>query len=676
MSDIKLPQFNAIQLDNFVESLDFLLQTNLQKIEQLVQQKQFTWDNLIEPLDDLDDAIEKLWSPVSHLHGVMNSPELRACYQSCLPLLSAYESAVGQNEDLYNAIRSIDQQSLNNAQQKLIHDLLQGFELSGVALSSEKKQRFEAIQTELSALTSQFDNNVLDATQAFTLHITDEQKLSGLPDHAVDAAKTLAKEKELTGWLLSLEFPCYAAVITYADDRDLREQFYKAYVTRASQYAAEGERYDNTPIINQILALRHEQAQLLGFANFAELSVATKMVSSTKDVTDFLMDLSSRAYQQAKNEFLQLQDFALHSKNHAQLEPWDMAYLSEKMRKQFFDLSQEELRPYFPLSKVMSGLFTIINRLYGITLEQIDYADVWHPEVTCYRLIDEEGKERGHIYSDLFARQNKRGGAWMDSLQSRRMHHGELQLPVAILACNFAKPVAGKEAVLSHEEVQTLFHEFGHCLHHVLTKVNYLGGSGIHGVEWDAVELPSQFFENWTWEHAALQQLTCHVDTGEVLPDSWFNKLMAAKNFQSAMGTMRQLEFSLFDFRLHLEYDGKKPDFVQGILSEVRQLTAILPPKPYNCFQNSFSHIFAGGYAAGYFSYKWAEVLSSDAFSRFEEEGIFNHQTGRDFLHCILEVGGSKKAAEAFVDFRGRQATVDALLRHSGIQSQEQCLYD
>lgn len=675
MSDIKLPQFNAIQLDHFVSTLDSLLKNNLQKIEQLLKQKTYTWDNLMEPLDDMDDALEKLWSPIGHLHGVINSPELRKCYQDCLPLLSAYEAAVGQNEALYKAIRSIDLKPLNSVQQKLIHDSLQSLELSGVALSADKKQRFEAISTELSELNNQFDNNVLDATQAFTVEINDEARLSGLPEHAIQTAKALAVEKGINGWLLNLEFPCYLAVITYADDRALREQFYKAYVTRASRHATNGEQYDNSPIINKILALRHEKAQLLGFTNYAELSIATKMVRSTTEVTDFLMDLSSRAYQQAKNEFLQLQDFAYHAKNHKQLEPWDMAYLSEKMRKQFFDLSQEELRPYFPLEKVMTGLFTIIHRLYGISLEEVDSADVWHPEVTCYRLIDEEGQERGYVYADLFARQNKRGGAWMDGLQSRRLSHGHLQLPIAVLVCNFAKPIAGKEALLSHEEVVTLFHEFGHCLHHLLTKVNYLGASGINGVEWDAVELPSQFFENFAWEHAALQQLTCHIETGEVLPDSWYNKIMAAKNFQSAMGTMRQLEFSLFDFRMHLEYNDKDDDFVQNILSEVRQLTAILPPKPYNRFQNSFSHIFAGGYAAGYYSYKWAEVLSSDAFSRFEEEGIFNQKTGHDFLHAILETGSSKKASEAFIDFRGRPATVDALLRHSGIQTQEQKVF-
>lgn len=671
MPEMILPKFTTIDTDTFVEHLDRLLQFNLDQIAAILSKhRKYTWDNLMRPMEDMDDALERFWSPLSHLHAVLNSKKLRACYQACLPKLSAYDAAIGHNQALYDAVKTIDTDNLDAAQKKIIEDAIRDFELSGVALSSEKKVRFEAIQTRLSDLSNRFENNVLDAGQAFSLHITDKARLAGLPEHALQTAEELAAEKGLSGWVLNLEFPCYIAVVTYADDRALREEMYQAYVTRASDQGPTAGQYDNSALMDEMLALRHEKAQMLGFANYAELSLASKMAKSTQEVLSFLQDLSLRGRKQAEAEFNNLQAFAEKNYGLGKLSSWDVTYVSEKKRQALYAISQEDLRPYFTQDKVMSGLFSIINRLYGMTLNEVQEVDIWHPDVKCYSISDEHKQIRGYIYIDLFARQNKRGGAWMDSCQGRRkLIDGSTQLPIATLTCNFAKPSANKMATLSHDEVQTLFHEFGHCLHHVLTQVDYLSASGINGVEWDAVELPSQFFENWCWDQSALELLTSHIETGETLPKELFEKLLAARNFQSAMAMMRQLEFSLFDFRIHQEFNPGTPDVITKILTEVRQQTAVVPLAPYNRFQHSFSHIFGGGYAAGYYSYKWAEVLSSDAFSRFEEEGIFNEKTGHDFLHSILEVGGSKLAAEAYIQFRGRAATTDALLRHNGIHA-------
>ena len=556
MSAINLPQFSAIDIDNFVGRLDKLLQDNLSQIAALLQpSNRFTWDNLMRPLEEMDDVLERFWSPLSHMHAVVNSKKLRECYQACLPKLSAYESAIGHNQALYNAIKSLDKAVLDPAQRKIVDDTIRDFELSGVALSPSMKQRFEEIQTQLSKLANQFENNVLDAGQAFSLHITDEKRLLGLPEHALHTARELAAEKGLPGWMLNLEFPCYLAVVTYAEDRALREEIYQAYVTRASDQGPNAGQFDNTKPIDTILTLRQEKAGLLGFANYAELSLATKMADSPVQVIDFLQDLAQRSHHQSEAEFKRLQEFAANEYNLAEVAPWDLAFLSEKKCQMLYAISQEELRPYFSLPKVMKGLFTIVNKLYGMHMDEITGVDNWHPDVKCYRVLDENRQLRGYIYVDLFARQHKRGGAWMDSLQGRRkLANGQVQLPIATLTCNFAKPAGKKVAILSHDEVLTLFHEFGHCLHHVLTKVNYLSAAGINGVEWDAVELPSQFFENWCWEQAALQLLTEHVDSGEELPDELFKKLLAARNFQSAMAMVRQLEFSLFDFRIHQEF--------------------------------------------------------------------------------------------------------------------------
>lgn len=670
MTPVFLPQFNQLDITGFADRLSNLLAKNLQHIACLLQEDTFTWNNLMRPLEEMDDELERFWSPLSHLHAVINSPALRDCYEACLSQLSAYEAAIGHNEALYAAIKSLDKLKLNPIQCKIIDDSLQDFMLSGVALSAEHKLRFEAISTRLSELSNQFENNVLDAVNAYKLHITDEARLAGLPAHALYNARELAKEKGLPGWMLTLEFPCYIAVVTYADDRSLREELYKAFATRASDQGPFAGQFDNTVVMNEMLDLRHEKARLLGFANYAELSVATKMADSTQTVLNFLTDLSQRARTQAVMEFKRLHEFAEEFDGYATLEPWDIAYLSEKKMQAHYAISQEELRPFFPLGKVMQGLFSIVNTLYGMTLEEVKGVDTWHQDVTCYRVLDSQHTPRGYVYVDLFARPHKRGGAWMDSCQSRRkLANGEIQLPIATVTCNFAKAIEKKSPTLSHDEVVTLFHEFGHCLHHVLTCVDYLGASGINGVEWDAVELPSQFFENWCWDEHGLQLLTAHIDTGEPLSPQLFNKLLAAKNFQSAMGMMRQLEFSLFDFRIHQEYISQNSTFISNVLADVRQQTAVVPVAPCNRFQHSFSHIFGGGYAAGYYSYKWAEVLSSDAFARFEEEGVFNAETGRDFLRNILEVGGSRKAADSYLAFRGRMATIDALLKHNGIHA-------
>jgi oligopeptidase A len=653
---------------HFKTHLEELLKSNLEQIEHLLQNNPcYTWDDLVYPLDDLEDALERLWSPFSHLHSVMDSDALRECYDACLPLLSSYEAAIGHNKKLYEAINSIDPSSLNAAQKKILTDSIRNFELSGVALSEEHQKKFEAIQARLAELSNQFEHNILDATQAFTIYLTDDSRLTGVPQHALNTAKELAEEKNLPGYVFTLEYPSFHAVMTHADDRALREQMYEAYVTRASDQGPNAGQFDNTAFMNEMLALRQEKAKLLGFNNYAELSVATKMADSPQQVMGFMNDLVERAHQQAKNEFQQLEQFAADTYSISPVKPWDSAYLSEKRRQSLYSISQEDLRPYFPHPKVMEGLFAIIKKLYGVSLQEVPGTDVWHKDVNCYAVVDQYNQVRGYVYSDLYSRPHKHGGAWMDSLQSRRrLEDGTIQLPIATLTCNFAKPSGSKPALLSHDEVTTLFHEMGHCLHHLLTQVDYLSASGINGVEWDAVELPSQFFENWCWEKSALALMTGHLDSGEPLPEALFERLTTAKNFQSAMAMMRQLEFSLFDFRIHQEYQAID-SFISDTLADVRRKTNIIPIAPYNRFQHSFSHIFGGGYSAGYYSYSWAEVLSSDAFSRFEEEGVFNTVTGHDFLKCILEVGGSKPAAEAYKEFRGRPATVDALLRHNGI---------
>ena len=665
----ELPPFSHILPEHIKPAIEAIVADNEQAVAELLASGKGTgWVSLQEPLDALDDRLSQAWSPVGHMNAVVNSDALRAAYNGCLPLLSEYSTRLGQNRQLFEAYQTLadspEFHKLDSAQQKVINDTLRDFRLAGVALDDEKKARFGEIKKQLSELTSKFSDNVLDATMAWTKLITDESELAGLPESALAGAKQLAAAKEQDGWLLNLDFPSYFPAMTYCDNRELRKEVYTAFATRASDLGPNAGEFDNSDNIRQILKYRQELAELLGFANYAEYSLARKMAESPESVMTFLQDLAQKSKPQAEKELAELKAFAREEYGVTELEAWDIGYYGEKLRQQRYAISQEELRPWFPAEKVIAGMFAVVNRLFGVEFEAVTEFDAWHKDVRFFN-ITRDGEVIGRFYLDLYAREHKRGGAWMDVCRSRWLKAGTLQLPVAYLTCNFTPPVGDKPALLTHDEVVTLFHEFGHGLHHMLTQVNYAAVSGIGGVAWDAVELPSQFMENWCWEKEGLAIISGHYETGEPLPEAMLNKLLAAKNFQSAMTMVRQLEFSLFDFMLHKEY---RPDMdVQAVLDDVRQQVSVVIPPAFNRFQNSFSHIFAGGYAAGYYSYKWAEVLSADAFSRFEEEGIFNRETGESFLHEILEKGGSAEPMELFVNFRGREPQIDALLRHSGI---------
>ncbi|MDQ2696660.1 MAG: oligopeptidase A [Pseudomonadota bacterium] len=666
-----LPAFSAIRPEHVEPAIDALLARNRARLEELLAGTGYTWDSLIRPIEEMDDDLNRAWAPVRHLNAVMNCEALRAAYNACLPRLSEYATEWGQNEDLYNAYRSIaggcEYPRLDAAQKKVIDDALRDFRLSGVALPAQAKARYKAIMQELSTLSAKFSENVLDATQAWRKPITDERQLAGLPESAMAGARQAAQRESLDGWLLTLELPSYLPVLSYADDRDLRRELYEAYVTRASEQGPIAGRFDNTPLMERILALRHEAARLLGFADYAEYSLATKMADSPDQVLEFLRDLAARSRPQAQRELQELEDFARQEHGVSELASWDVGYYSEKLRQHRYQISQEELRPYFPEPRVLAGLFTVVERLYGMTVRPLAGVEVWHQDVRAYEIIDAAGQRRGRFYLDLYARANKRGGAWMDGCVARRRRGQGVQTPAAFLVCNFTPPVGDDPALFTHSEVQTLFHEFGHGLHHLLTRVDYAPVSGIHGVEWDAVELPSQFMENWVWEREALELIAGHYRSGAPLPEALYERMIAARNFQSAMQMVRQLEFALFDLRLHREYDPQRGARVLEILDAVRREVAVIRPPHFNRFPHAFTHIFAGGYAAGYYSYKWAEVLSADAFARFEEEGVFSRAAGRQFLNNVLEVGGSRPAMDSFVAFRGRPPRIDALLRHSGI---------
>jgi len=666
-----LPVFSKIRTEDIVPAIKTTIEENKTAISKLVQSDtEFTWENLIQPIEQLEDRLSRIWSPIRHLNSVMNSDELRAAYNECLPLLSAYATELGQNKNLFTAYQQIESSQefseLEPAQQKSIKNALRDFKLSGVDLPEKEKQRFAEITQQLSLLTSKFEENILDATNAWEKQIADKDALKGLPDSALDMCREAARLKEKDGYLLSLQFPSYFAVITYADDRDLRQEVYQAYTTRASDQGTNPD-WDNSQTMEEILALRYELSQLLGFENYAERSLFTKMAESPKDVLNFLTELSERAKPAAEKEMKELKIFAAGQLGIEYLQAWDIAYASEKMQQDRYQLSQEDLKPYFPVNNVVKGLFTLIKKLYDMDVKEKTDADVWHPDVKFYEIMDSQGNVRGQFYFDLYARDKKRGGAWMDECISRMKVDRTVRTPVAYMTCNSTPPVGDKPALFTHDEVITLFHEFGHGLHHMLTQIDYPSVSGISGVEWDAVELPSQFMENWCWEREALDMFAGHHETGEQLPEELFKKLIASKNFQAAMQMVRQLEFSIFDIRIHQEYNPEKGGRIQEILDDVREQVAVVKPPEFNRFQHGFSHIFAGGYAAGYYSYKWAEVLSADAFARFEEEGLFNPQIGRDFLNEILEVGGSREAMESFKAFRGREPDIEALLRHNGL---------
>ncbi|MCU7906758.1 MAG: oligopeptidase A [Candidatus Thiodiazotropha sp. (ex Epidulcina cf. delphinae)] len=665
-----LPAFSSIIPEMVEPAVDRLLQENRQAVEHLLNsQTEYSWESLIEPLEKAEDRLHRTWSPVSHLNAVVNNNALRTVYNACLPKLSEYATEMGQNNKLCEAYKQVANQAedLDRAQKKLLENALLEFRLSGVDLAPEKQLRFKEISRELSQLTTRFEENLLDATNAWSKPISDKEALAGLPESALALAKQTAGQRDRDGWLLTLEFPSYLPVMTYADDRALRQETYEAYTTRASDQGPHAGRWDNTEIMEQILALRHEQARLLGFSNYAERSLARKMAHSTDQVTEFLTDLAERSRPQAERELEELRRFAETAYGMSDLQAWDIGYYSEKLRRHRHNISQEELKPYFSEPRVVSGMFAVVERLYGIRIDEVDSVDTWHPDVRFFEIRDADHQLRGQFYLDLYARPKKRGGAWMDECASRFFSDSVDQIPVAYLTCNFSPPVDDKPALFTHDEVETLFHEFGHGLHHLLTKVDYPAVAGINGVAWDAVELPSQFMENWCWEKEALELISGHVDSGEPIPDELYRRMLAAKNFQSAMQMVRQLEFSLFDFRIHGEFDPARGGRIYDLLEEVRHQVSVLKPPAWNRFAHGFSHIFAGGYAAGYYSYKWAEVLSADAFSLFEEKGVFDPKTGQAFLREILEQGGSRDAMDLFVAFRGREPEIGPLLRHSGI---------
>lgn len=667
----ELPPFRAILPNHVVPAVDQLLTANRQEITKLLEDNVCDWDGLIAVIEALNDFLSQSFGPVSHMNSVVNTPELRDAYNASLPKLSEYQTEMGQNADLFSAYQSIltgpDFDTLDQAQKKSIENAIRDFRLSGIDLPKNKQSRFAEISKRLSELSSQFSDNVLDATMGWKKVVTDKSELSGLPENALGLARQMAEQNDEKGYLLTLDIPSYLPVLSYCENEKLRREMYEAFVTRASDQGPGKGQWDNSEIIHEILTLRKERAELLGFRNFAELSLATKMAQDTDQVIGFLTELAEKSKPAAEKEFAAICEFAQNEFDVKEINAWDVNFYAEKLKEHRFSISEEKLRPYFPEPTVLSGLFEVVRRLYDIEIEETKNIETWHEDVTTYN-ITKDGITIARFYLDLYARANKRGGAWMDDCRVRRITaKGETQLPVAYLTCNFSAPVGGNPSLLTHTEVVTLFHEFGHGMHHMMTKVTCAPVSGVNGVAWDAVELPSQFMENWCWQKEALAFISAHFKTGESLPAEMLEKLLAAKNFQSAMMTVRQLEFALFDFRLHLEFDPNLDDQVQTILNEVRNDVAVVPAPEFSRFQHGFSHIFGGGYAAGYYSYKWAEVLSADAFAKFQEEGIFNRQTGEKFLTSILEVGGSVDPMDMFVEFRGREPEIDALLKQDGI---------
>jgi len=668
-----LPSFKKIKPEHVVPAIKQILQENRESLKNLLAQpSQPSWDTLVEPLDINEDRLSRAWSPVRHLNSVTNSPELREVYNQCLPMLSEYGTEMGQNKALFDAYQSIvdspNYASLDQAQKKVLDNTLREFRLSGVDLDNDNKKRYAEISKQLSDLSAKFEEHILDATNDWSKHFPDQKDLDGLPESALEMFEQEAESRDLKGGVATLQFPSYIAIMTYANNRELREEVYRAFATRASDQGANSD-WDNSQVIEDLLALKHEISQLLGFNNFAERSLAKKMAKSPADVMDFLKDLTTRSKQQAETEFADLKKFAKGVLCMDDVQAWDVTYISEKMKGSYYDLSQEDLKPYFPVDKVVPGLFELVEKLYQVKISPRKDVETWHQDVRFYDIHDRNGDLQAQFYLDLYARKNKRGGAWMDECLSRRVTAAGTQTPVAYMTCNSSPPVGDKPALFTHNEVITLFHEFGHGLHHMLTRIDYSDVAGISGVEWDAVELPSQFMENWCWEREVLDMFAKHYETGETLPDDLYQKLIDSKNFQAAMQMIRQLEFSIFDMRIYSEYDPAKGARVMQILNEVRNQVSVIKAPEYNRFPHGFSHIFGGGYAAGYYSYKWAEVLSADAYAKFEEEGLFNPEVGEAFLSNILEVGGSRDAMESFKAFRGREPSIEALLKHSGLKA-------
>ncbi|ALU88487.1 oligopeptidase A (OPDA) protein [Herbaspirillum rubrisubalbicans M1] len=671
-------QFDAIKPEHVTPALDKLLADASRLVTELeAPMTEVTWDNFVEPLESATEKLGRAWSVVGHLNAVMDTPALRATYNENQPRLVEFWTALGQNLALFEKYKALQASpafaSLSAARRKVVDNAVRDFRLSGAELPEEKKERFAEIQEKQAMLTTRFSENVLDATNDFGLFVEDEAELSGLPADVKQAARAAAEKDGKPGYKFTLHFPSYFPVLQYADNRALREQIYRANATKASELGAKPE-WDNSANIDQILQLRKEEAQLLGYANFAEVSLVAKMAKSPSEVIAFLEDLGQRARPFGQKDYEELKTFAREKLGLDELKAWDSTYASEKLREQRYAFSEQEVKQYFPEPKVVGGLFQVAQQLFGVQIKP-DTAPVWHKDVKFFR-IERDGQLVGQFYLDLYARSGKRGGAWMDDARARRLTEQGVQTPIAYLICNFTEPAVvdgvTKPALFTHDEVITLFHEFGHGLHHMLTQVDEVGVSGISGVEWDAVELPSQFMENFCWEWDVLQQLTAHAETGEPLPRALYDKMIAAKNFQSGLQMLRQVEFSLFDMLIHHEYEVGGQQTVQQLLDSVRDRIAVIRPPEFNRFQHSFSHIFAGGYAAGYYSYKWAEVLSADAYSAFEEAAatsgnVISLETGRRFQQEILAVGGSRPAIESFKAFRGREPSIDALLRHSGM---------
>jgi oligopeptidase A len=664
-ADIDLPAFSSIRIANIEPVLRELLDAHRAQLAALLARPEPSWDSLVVPLEEMHHRLARTWSPVGHMNGVVNSDELRAAYNACLPLLTAWHTELAQNERLYRAYETIlanEGKQLTAGQRKLLQNALRDFRLAGVALPAEQKAEFKALVEQLATLQSKFDENVLDATNAWSRHVTQESEIAGLPQPIVERARAAAQSRQLEGWFFTLDAPNYQAVMMHAENEALRREFYQGWVTRASDQGATEGRWDNTELMAQILELRHRIGQLVGCPNYAEYSLATKMASSVEEVRAFLEQLARQSRPVAQREFEDLTGFAGRKLN-----AWDVAFYAERLKRERLQLSEEALRPYFPLPRVLAGMFAVAEKLYGVRIAERSGVDLYHPDARFYDIRNADGSQRGGFYVDLYARPKKRGGAWMDECIGRKRLADTSALPVAYLVCNFMPPVGTQPSLLTHAEVVTMFHEFGHGLHHMLTRVDYPSIAGINGVAWDAVELPSQFMENFAWRAEVLPLISGHVETGAPLPQIELQRLLATRTFQAGMQTVRQLEFALFDLRIHSENAPQSSAAIMRTLAEVRAHVAVVQPPAFNRFPHSFQHIFSGGYAAGYYSYKWAEVLAADAFSAFEEHGIFNAEIARRFLASILEQGGSRDAMEAFVEFRGRKPQIEPLLKQLGL---------